>query len=378
MKKQIFALMAPVACATFLAAVTSCSENRNGWSISGTVAGANDSTLYIEEPSGAAWIIVDSLRTDANGSFAYQAYEPLYDGQAIYRLRLNDRAVYFPIEGSDAVTLVATNTDMDRVHTLGGTVAARGFNTVDSLINDAVNRVGATAAINDESLLRNIGDIIIADSTCIVSYYAVKHPVEDKALFTLDNSRKLGLLGAAANRYTSLRPEDVRGKELTSIYLNAKKALRGAKTNPNTVEAGLAGRPLLDFVRKDNEGKSHDLNAVLDRGGVTILNLTRYDTAASPANTVALGQLYEKYKDRGLQIYQVSFEPNEAHWRQNASTMPWITVYNRPEDPADILMLYNANPVDGAPVSFVFNSNGEIVERVNDPAELAGVVAKLF
>ncbi len=378
MKNKISALIAPVAVTALLAAVTSCSESRNGWSISGNIAGANDSTLYIEEPSGATWIIIDSLRTGADGSFDYKAIDPLYEGQAIYRLRLNDRAVYFPIEGTDHVTLSAKNTDMNAVHTLAGTAAAQGFSTVDSLINAAVGRVGAAAAVNDETLLKQIGDVILADSTCIVSYYAIKHPVEGKALFTLDNNRKLGLLGAAANRYTSLRPDDNRGKELTAIYLNAKKSLRGASANPNTITAGVAGRPALEFVRKDNTGKEHDLNAVLDHGGVTILNLTRYDNAASPATTVALGQLYEKYKDRGLEIYQVSFEPNEAHWRQTASTMPWITVYNRPEDPIEILMLYNVNPVDGAPVSFVFNSRGEVVERVNDPAELADVVAKLY
>lgn len=378
MKNSLKTYILSIAACAAAVCFVSCSENRQGWSLSGNIAGAADTTLFIEEPSGAAWIIIDSLTTDSDGDFTYRAVHPLTSGQAIYRLRMGDRAVYFPVENSESLTLTASANNMESVHTLSGSVAASGFNTIDSLVAESVARLGVAGTLNDPALFDKIGNIILADSTCIVSYYAIMRPVADKPLFTFNNSKKLGLLGAAATRYASLRPGDVRGQELAALHVNARKALRGDAGTGQTLAAELTGRPTLDFVRKDIHGVDHDLNVVLDRGGVTVLNLTRYDHSLSPATTATLGQIYEKYKDRGLVIYQVDFEPNEAHWRQNASTMPWITVYNRPEDDAEILIKYNANPVEGAPVSFVFNSQGEVKARVSDPEELEKAVAAQF
>ncbi|MCH5219085.1 MAG: hypothetical protein J1F20_00840 [Muribaculaceae bacterium] len=376
--KNIFKTVALSSMASALLLITSCGSGHHGWSISGVIEGASDSTLYIEEPSGPAWIIIDSVKANQDGQFTYTALEPLHGAnQAIYRLRLNDKAVYFPIEGADALSLTAANTDMDVNHKLAGSPAAQGFNTVDSLISDAITRVGAKAAINDNQLITQLGDVILNDTTCIVSYYTIKKPVEGTPIFTFDEPRKIGLAGAAATRYATLRPNDVRGQELAAMHFNAKKRLRGVDDN-QAVAAQVAGRPVVEYVRTDDNGKEQNLDAVLDRGGVTVLSLTRYDHPLSAANTVALGEIYQKYEPKGLEIYQISFEPNEGHWRQTASTLPWITVYNRPTDAIDILVAYNADPINGNPISFVFDRNGELIARIDDPANLQKVIEGLY
>lgn len=374
MKKNLFIFFGLAA--LMLGMASSCSPERKGWSINGNLAGVADSTLYIEEPSGAAWIIVDSVKTDRDGNFAFTAVNPYYQGQAIYRLRLSDKAVYFPVEGTDALTLTAEGADMDMVHTLAGTPAAAGFNTVDSLINEAVNRVGETAALDDEQLLRDLGNVILTDSTCIVSYYTINRPVGRRAFFNTDNKRKLGLIGAAATRYSQLRPGDARGAELEAIFSNAKKAQR-RNGSGQTLAVQAVGRPSFTFVANDVKGQPTDLNQILDRGGVTLVSLIRYDDSLSPATTAALGEAYEKYADKGLVVYQIGYDRNEAHWRQNATSMPWTTVYG-PSETAEILAAFNANPIDGGPVTMVFDRNGELVNRITDPAELAAAVSALF
>lgn len=358
---------------------TSCS-NDNGWSLSAVVQNAGDSIFYIEEPSGPVWVLVDSIKADKNGEFSYRASEPYSYGTGIFRLRMGDKAVYFPIEGNESLTLAAKAEDMDKVHRLSGSVAAEGFNRLDSLVNSAIQRVGAKEAAADTILIRQISDVILSDTTCIVSYYAIMHPVENKPLFIFDNSLSIGLLGAAANRYAIYRPDDDKGHELIDMHKKAKQSRRGATSSKGgaRMQASVSGRPVVNFVRTDVNGKDRDLNAILDRGGVTVVNMTRYDGPRSAANTAALGEVYQKYKDSGLEIYQISFDPVEATWRQSAHNMPWISVYNKPTDSADILVAYNANPVEGESVSFVFNRNGELVARVVNPADLASAVAKVM
>lgn len=369
MKKTIKLLFAVATVAT---AAVSCSENRNGWTVEGNIAGANDSTLYIEEPSGTTWILIDSLTIGNDGNFSFTATKALKGRQAIYRLRVADKALYFPVENDETVSVTAELGNMDLRHTLGGSPAAAGFNTADSLIADAVDRLGADVAINDETLIRNLGNVILADTTCIVSYYVINRPVERKYIFTPDDKFKVKLLGAAATKYSTLRPNDPRGAELAARF-NSTRSNDGA-----TMTATAIGRPVIDFVRKDENGVDRDLNAVLDRGGVTVVSLICYGDALAASNTAALGEVYDKYKDAGLVVYQIGFDPNEALWRQNATTMPWTTVYSSPAESADFLMAYNANPLDGGPVTLIFNRNGELVKRITDPNELQSSVKPLF
>lgn len=357
-------------------AVLSCGESRTGWSINGNIAGASDQTLFIEEQSGAAWVIVDSVKADGEGNFSFTALQPVVTGQPIYRLRLGENAVYFPIEGSESLTLSADTANMSLRHSLSGSIAAAGFNRVDSLIALAVDRVGADKAADDPELVGSLADIILNDSTCVVGYYALMRPVENKLIFNVNDRKKLGLIGALATRYKSLRPNDPRGAELEQRFIEARRA--GRPTVGQTMEATLSGRPDLNFVRKDEKGNDRDLNAVLDRGGVTVVNFIRYDDKLASANTLALGEAYKKYKDRGVEIFQIGFDPNRAHWQQNALSMPWTTVYSSPDESGEILVAYNVNPLDGGPTTLLFNRNGELVKRVTNPADIDKAIAEIL
>ena len=354
-------------------------EERNGWSLKGNIAGANDSTLYIEKPSGMAWIILDSISTDASGNFSYTAKFPENGSQSIYRVRLGDRVVYFPVDSIETLTLTAKNSDMDLIHSLKGSVAAEGFNAVDSVIYDAVNRVGIDAAVNDSELIAGLGDLILGDTTCVVSYYIINKPIGDKKIFTPNDKFKVKLIGAVANKYNHYRPDDPRTKELTSLFENSRRVLRGGKVQGATAEARLALRPEIDFIRKDAHGKNVDLNEIIDRGtGITVVNLVNYADPQATANIMVLGDLYDKYKSQGLEIVQIGFDDNEAYWRQNALSMPWITMFSRPDESMEFLMNYNANPISSGPSNFIFSADGELVKRIDNPADLEAAVDEMM
>ena len=106
-----------------------------------------------------------------------------------------------------------------------------------------------------------------------------------------------------------------------------------------------------------------------------ILNFTRFDGEASPANTIALNKLYEQYRSKGLEIYQIAFDPDEIEWRHQASRLPWTSVWATPDNRADVMIAYNVNPIDGAPTSFIFDRSGQLVKRITSPEELPGAVA---
>lgn len=371
--------------AAMAALICSCSSDPahkslgDGWTIKGTINDAADKTLYVEASKFNNWYLLDSLVIGADGTFSFQAAQP-DTVPSVYRLRMGDRYIYFPADGAETITLDGSAKDFSRGYKLSGTKAAADFSTIDSLINSTVDRIGVQAALSDSLLKQRLNLIINRDTTCIVSYYIIGKFIGGTPYYDLTDSHDIAILGNAANNFAVHRPKDIRAEELLRRYQAARAELRRNSPNRRVREIQIGddqiiGRPKVDMRLYDRTGRLHDFDRVASAGKVTILNFTRYDGQASPANTVALNKIYEKYGKSGVQIYQVAFDPDEIEWRQNAANMPWTSVWATPEHHADIMMAYNVNPVDAPPVSFVINRKGEIVERVSDPDKLDACVA---
>jgi hypothetical protein len=358
-----------------LALLMCACTGKSGWKVEGTIADAADKTVYIEESTFNNWYVADSVKLGSDGKFSYQAEEgaPV---PSIFRLRLDGKYIYFPVDSIETVTLTANGKNFDRNFTLAGNKAAPVFATVDSLLAGAIDREGVAGALNDKELKRALNIIINRDSTCLVSYYVIGKFVGTSPLYDLTNKNDVKMLANAANNFKRMLPNDARAKELEQRWVSARRAIGNL---PQTeMEATLNARPTVDLKRFDCNGKEHDFDKVADRGGVTVLNFTRYDGEYSQANTVALKQVYDKYKAQGLEIYQIAYDPDEVAWKRSAKNMPWIAVWNSPTDPLDALISYNVDPINGSPISFVFNRSGELVERVADPTKLDAAIAKLL
>lgn len=356
-------------------AVVACSGG-NGWSVSGTVDGAADSTIYIEGSTAGGWYTIDSVTVNSNGSFDFRAAEAA-ETPSVFRLRMADKYIYFPVDSIEEVTVTAKHPGFGTSYSLSGNIYAPGFARVDSLINAAVAASGDAGALTDPNLKRDISLIINQDTTCLVAYYAVGKTIAGRPLYSLTDKADLRLVANAANTFSQRRPNDPRGKELQQRWMAGRRAI-GAIRGVNA-EAELISRPKADLKRFDAQGKEHDFDKVVTRGnGPTILSLTCYTSEQSPALTAALKQVYNTYHSAGLEIFQVSYDANEVDWKRSAANMPWISVWNAPRDNVQALLAYNADPINNVPVSFIFNSKGELVERVSDPDKLAAAVAKVI
>lgn len=357
-------------CAVIVAgALCSCGHG-DGWQVSGTVTNAADSMLYVEASTPGNWYVLDSIKLPVDGTFDYVSAQPA-QMPSVYRLRLGNEYIYFPVDSAESVTLHATLPNFDKDYTLTGSASARGFMTVDSLINATL-----AGKITRQELKNELDRMVNRDSTCIVSYYIVGKVINNQPLYDPADRHDVKIIGNAANNFMRLRPGDPRTKELEQRWMAARQM--SGSTGAVQLAADLTARPKADLKRYDRNGAAHDFDKVVTRGGVTVLNFTRYDGEASPANTVALKRVYDRYKNSGLEIFQVAYDPDELAWKRSAANMPWIAVWNSPTDNAEALVAYNADPLRGAPVSFVFNRNGELVKRVTNPDDLDAVIAPLL
>ncbi|MCM1137053.1 MAG: AhpC/TSA family protein [Muribaculum sp.] len=360
--------IAKTICIGSIALLASCGGG-NQWKIDGKITDLNENDLVVLEGNNQGyWYPMDTLEVGKDGSFKLSHEAQGYPD--IYRLRLNNNALYFPIDSIETLTITANASDLSSNYTLSGTPQARSMMQVDSLIAVAAKRSGSSGVVNDESLKQELGKMLLSDPAGIVTYYVISKKVNGQPLYNPSNKMDLRYIGAVANAFNDLRPSDPRTSYLRRLFLSNRVNEGTTSTNIPVTEVRA-----FDIKRFDNTGKEHSLLDVTAQGKVVLLNFTAYSAQESPAFNVALNKVYEKYRNQGFEIFQISLDNDEYSWKQTAKNLPWITVLNGVADGSQILSQYN---VVSLPTVFLFNRNGELVERVTDIDKLDSAVAKLL
>ena len=88
-----------------------------------------------------------------------------------------------------------------------------------------------------------------------------------------------------------------------------------------------------------------------------------------------LGSIYEKFRGRGLVIYQVSLDDNVHLWKNVASNLAWTCV----RDPESVYSRYTAlYNVRNLPTLFLLNRQGAPIKRVDNPDRLESEIQALL
>lgn len=369
MKVNFFSRIALPAVATIaLTILGSCSQK--GWHAEGSIAGGENKDLVLEAPNGfGGWYSIDTVTISDNGKFSLTG-EPAGHPE-VYRLTLNDESLYFPIDSLETITIEASAPGFATNYTLSGSPAAERMQKVNDAIAKVVANSGEQAVATDSILKRVLADEILSDPAGIVAYYTIFRRVGNTLLFDPTQKADLRMIGAVANAYANFRPTDPRTKYLSQVYISGRSATGLLQIPTDTIQAQEIQLPEVSLL--DADGKRQVLSKLAAKGNVIVLNFTAYSAEGSPAFNLELAKVYNALKTRGMEIYQVSFDTDEFFWKQAARNLPWITVYNSPKDGAENLIKYN---VGSLPALFIIDRKGDLVERVENIADLKTAVSR--
>ena len=348
----------------------SCSDKK-GWSIDGTVNGGAGKKVALQAFNNNNWYTIDSITVSANDRFEYTAATPAAYPEVL-RLSLDGSNIYFPVDSISNIKLNTSAANFASDYKLTGTEAARKFAEIDSLIRVTVSQKGEQAAATDSLLKRQLSQIVLTSGEPIAGYYVINKRVGSKTLFDPSSRRDLSVIGAVAQSFATNMPDDPRTTTLRNMFLSAKVAANPEQIEHNTIEVPEIGLSA-DIKAYDNKGTQHSLYDVAANGDVVLLSFTNYELESSPAYNVILADIYKKYYDKGLEIYQLAFDSDEAEWKQSAVNLPWITVWNAPEDGSAALISYNVNVL---PLTYVIGRDGVLRARVTDPTKLESEIVK--
>ncbi len=336
----------------------SCSQGSR-FRVKGNISGADRQKLTIEKADmNGFWTELDSTRTDASGSFSFTGERPA--GPEVYRIRLNDRYIYLPVDSTETVEVSASVEDFGRGHTLTGSADAermarfeRDLQKFIPYSSDSDSARNFKRRIFTEYLQTGPGNI--------VSYYILTKTLADGTpLYDVSGQEDYKYLAAVATGYRQYAPGDPHASMLENFAILAMKNRN--RQEGRRLEMQAPEIKLIPINLPDEKGVSRSLEEVTSKGKRTLLVFASLTDANAPALNRELLQLHRE----GIEIYQVSYDADQYGWREAAANLPWTTVLDATGDQRSAIE-YN---VTSLPTYFSIDASGNLKDRLSRPGEI--------
>ena len=381
MRKFIYAI------AAMAILLSSCSDEKvANTSISGRMVGANVDSVFLERISDKfdKSERLDGVALKDNGAFGFEFN--IEDGETprFYRLTFSDK--------SRPVTLVVSPGDNIKIESAGNiflNYRVEGseesaliaefcqdyFASADELANIAENMLHESG--RDAKLERRAYDLarnamiaqvrfVGSHQRNLASIYALRHNVAEQYIPILEGQ------GVNIVHYRSVL-EGVKEAYPTSPYIailerNIADSETFARLTESIEEVKYPELELTDIY-----GAKHKLSDM--DGKVVLLYFWSALNAKSNNLNADLKTLYEKYHDRGFEVYHVSVDSDKGVWIEATTEqkLPWPTLFTAGD--TRVVDLYNVTKI---PTTYIISREGNIAEVRENIADIEREVKRLL
>jgi len=371
-------------------AMTACSEKK--FHVTGKIAQAKDSVLYFENMSLDGPQIVDSVKLDGDGGFSFDGVAP--DAPEFYRLRIAGQIINVAIDSTETVNVNAAYPSMATQYTIEG--SENNLKIKELTLRQMALQAQAQAIVNNPQLGINavedsIFKMIDTYKDDIKKNFIYKEPMKSYAYFALfqgivvgnsylmvfdprQNPDDVKAFAAIATSWDTYYPGSLRGENLHNIALQNMKDQRIVQNQEQSIEIDadkVSMANLIDIALTDNKGNIRRLTDLA--GKVVLLDFHLFSGKGSTQRIMMLRELYNKYHDRGLEIYQVSLDEDEHFWKTQTAALPWICV----RDNGTRTQAYLAT-VKSIPCDFIINRENTVIKAPRQIKDLnADIAAQL-
>ena len=371
-------------------AMAACSEKK--FHVTGKIAQAKDSVLYFENMSLDGPQIIDSVKLDGDGGFSFDGVAP--DAPEFYRLRIAGQIINVAIDSTETVNVNAAYPSMATQYTIEG--SENNLKIKELTLRQMALQAQAQAVVNNPQLGINavedsIFKMIDTYKDDIKKNFIYKEPMKSYAYFALfqgivvgnsylmvfdprQNPDDVKAFAAIATSWDTYYPGSLRGENLHNIALQNMKDQRIVQNQEQSIEIDadkVSMANLIDIALTDNKGNVRRLTDLA--GKVVLFDFHLFSGKGSTQRIMMLRELYNKYHDRGLEIYQVSLDEDEHFWKTQTAALPWICV----RDNGTRTQAYLAT-VKSIPCDFIINRENTVIKAPRQIKDLnADIAAQL-
>ena len=373
---KITKLIVSVALTLAATAVTSCSGEK--FKVSGNITEAKDSTLYFENMSLNGPVAVDSIKLGADGSFTFEGETK--GNPEFYRLRIDRQIINIGVDSTESISVKASYPTMSTDYHVEGSeqcAKIKQLATMQMQLQIAVNAITQNPNVTYQKEADSIQTVIEAYKNIVKNDFIFKEPKATSSYFALfqtfsvngkpmlifdPRSKKsdVQVFAAVATSWDTFYPGSERGQNLHNIAIEGMKNVRIIQAGQNqTIDASkVVDAGVIEIALPDNKGNIRKLTAL--KGKVVLLDFHVFESKGSAQRIMKLRELYNKYSRQGLEIYQVSLDPDEHFWKESVAALPWICV--RDEEAMSSVNAAHYN-VQSVPTFFLIDKNNVLQKR---------------
>lgn len=351
--------------------------------VEGVLDGMSSSEVVVKLLNINQYQVIDTLKVSESGKFFCKV--PVVKGQPefVYLFHKDRKIASLLLEAGDKVKVQADTLGSCRVEgseeSLKLAAVEADFAAVKAAMSELSEKVLSASASEAASLRTQIGKAYVDHYRNCVSY-------------VMNNSRSLTVIPVLYQSFSESLPVFGQSTDalhfssaadtLEMVYPESKyvKALRKeAQKRLNQMElfSRVAAAETVDFLDielPDQNGKKVKLSDVHNK--VTLVYFwTASDAAQKMFNLDVLSPVYEKYHDKGLEIYQVSLDVDNGMWARvmREQKLPWTNVSDISGGASRYAMSYNVSTL---PAAYIIGGTGLAGTVIKDAASLSAAIEK--
>lgn len=368
--------------------LAACSGKK--FNVTGEITGAKDSVLHFENIGLNGIEEIGTVKLGENGQFTFSGEAP--EAPEFYRLRIHDQIINVAIDSTEHITIRAQYPQMATQYEISGSdnnQVIKELTLKQIALQGKAIALERNGSMSPSEVRDSLARMLFAYKEDIKNNYIFMAPDKSYAYFALfqtigpwlifdpkTNREDVKVFAAVATSWDTFYPGALRGENLHNIAIEGMKNIRHIEARNQSqmvdeskvVEAGV-----IDIELTDNKGQKRRLTDL--KGQVVLLDFHVFAMDESPARILMLRELYNKYHDKGLEIYQISLDGDDHFWKQQTAALPWISVRDEDGIYSSRLAIYN---VQAVPDYFIIDRGNNLVKRAAQMNSLEEEIKKLL
>jgi thiol-disulfide isomerase/thioredoxin len=367
-------------------AISSCREN-NQFSISGKITHAEGDTIYLEELLVSSTKPIAKKKIDEKGEFEFKGKTSI---PTYYLVKLSgNKFITLLVDSVDQVFIEADAANFGREYVVQGSIGSIQIKELTENLNRTEHKLDSLRQLRNLNLNNpNYEELnakwnqefvsLIEEQSKFSTNFVLNNPFSMASVFALyqryrDQSyviKDFQTMRTAASALNAIYPNSLLVKafyENTLQYLRDEKAAQMKKF----IEQEGVNSP--EIVLPDLYGKEIALSSL--RGKVVLLQFWAAEDQGSRILNPLLVDVYQKYKPKGLEIYQVNVGKNRNEWLDaiDEDKLKWINVGDL-EGSSKAVLSYN---IQSIPFNYILDRDGKIVAKNLTGPDLDKALARI-
>lgn len=349
--------------------------NKSQIQISGTAENKEHNKIYLSRIDVDTPVLIDSAVIKGNGMFRFRlkASEPDF-----YQIGCSDNDfIILLAEPGEKIDLNFSGNQLSGSYSVSGSPGSLKLIMLDSALNVTRTRIDSLRSEYNELALK--GELADREEILDAVYVNIlKNQRRHNMEFILQNLRSFASIKALYQKiddetYVLYDPRDLQFMKLVSDTLSkfypGSKHVRALKANlEKELNASMLNRlseivknapsAKLDPALNDINGTAIPLSSL--KGKYVLLSFWSSESGDCVSENIFLKEIYNKYKPKGFEIYQISLDVSEDNWKRAVrfDELPWISVREKDPLKPENAILYNVRTL---PYSYLYDREGNII-----------------